>query len=126
MSTKDVTKLESLANEIALAEARNESATSETRAWADRLRASYRAQTASRLRELVPLVDPERARPVRPEILAMARDALISRIDDIVRRMGGTVQVAHRKLTELSDHDLRQLLDMLVAQTETSSPSESP
>ena len=53
------------------------------------------------------------AQPIRPSLLALGRDALLAKLDELIGRLGSSVQYAHRNLEGLSDDDLRRLLDTL-------------
>lgn len=106
--------LDEVSHQAALAEADNGKSTSEDHKWSRALGASVEARLAELRRNLTPAEAPtERARPLRPSLLAMARDALLAAIERIVGAGGGDVQVAYRDLRGLSDDDLRRLLDTL-------------
>lgn len=89
-------------------------ATERDRAWTRDLTSSVKGRLAELRRGLLPADPPvEKAKPIRPSTLAMARDAVIAAITSVLQGMGGTVQVAHRNLTQLSDDDLRRLYDLI-------------
>jgi hypothetical protein len=93
--------------------------TDEDRVWADGMRARMKARFAARRRSLMPPNDePTVGGPIRPSILAMGRDALLATVHEIARRMGGQMQIANRKLTQLSDDDLRRLVETLSPEEE--------
>jgi hypothetical protein len=105
------------AAELDAADPRN--ITAEDREWADAMRTRMKARIAEYKRSLLPANDePTPDRPIRPRFVAMARDALLGTVHDIARRMGGQMAIANRKLTELSDDDLRRLLETLVPEQE--------
>jgi hypothetical protein len=93
--------------------------TDEDRVWADGMRARMKVRFAARRRSLMPPnEEPTLGGPIRPSILAMGRDALLATVHGIARRMGGQMQIANRKLTELSDDDLRRLVETLSPEEE--------
>jgi hypothetical protein len=53
------------------------------------------------------------AKPIRPSLLAMTRDALIAKLTELTRAHGNRIQYAHRNLKGLSDDDLRRMLALL-------------
>jgi hypothetical protein len=84
------------------------------RQWSRELTSTVKGRIAELRRGLLPAEAPtEKAKPIRPSTLAMARDAVIEAITRLLQGMGGTVQVAHRNLTQLSDDDLRRLYDLI-------------
>jgi hypothetical protein len=88
--------------------------TREDRDWSRALGSRLDARLAELRRNLTPPESPvEPAKPIRASTLAMARDAVIAAIERLTQSMGGTVQLAHRNLTQLSDDDLRRLYDLL-------------
>ena len=110
---KPVDALDALYEDLAQYAADHGKPTAKDREWAEGMRAKTLARLAEHRRNLVPDVKPTKARPIRPELLAMSRDALLARFDEISRRMGGAVQVAHRHLKDLTDDDLRRVLETL-------------
>lgn len=111
---KNLEILDAIYNDVALVDAEDGDATPEDRRWAGEVRNRVQARLAELRRNLLPAEAPPRpAKPIRAKYLAMARDALLSAVDEITQRMGGTVQVAHRNLSGLSDDDLRRLLETL-------------
>lgn len=110
---KPVDALDALYEDLAQYASEHGDATPRDREWAARMRARTMEKLAQHRRNLVPDVAPIKARPIRGELLAMTRDALLARFDEISRRMGGAVQVAHRHLKDLSDDDLRRVLETL-------------
>ena len=92
--------------------------------WADGVRSRLLARAAELRAQQAgadALVDDDfeltPARPIRAEYLAMDRDALIATFELLDRRIG-PVQVAHRKLHELSDNDLRRLIETITPEPE--------
>jgi hypothetical protein len=115
MSTdKSIDILDAIYRDAALVEAEEGKATAEDRRWAKEFRGRLQLRIAERRRALLPQTSaPKKARPVRPSILAMIRDALLARIAFLTERMGDPVQFAWRHRTDLSDDDLRQILEAL-------------
>ena len=106
--------LDEISHQAALAEAEHGKSTADDRRWSRELGVSIEARLAELRRNLTPAEAPtERAKPIRPSLLAMARDALIDAISRITQARGRAVQYAHRDLRGLSDDDLRRLLDTL-------------
>lgn len=110
---KPIDALEAIYEALALDAAEHDTDTPKDKAWAARMRARTMEQIAAHRRNLVPDVAPIKPRPIRPAILAMTRDALLARFEEISHRMGGAVQVAHRHLKDLTDDDLRRVLETL-------------
>ncbi len=110
---KPIDALDALYEALALQAEEHGSATPEDREWAARMRARTMDKLAAHRRALVPDVQPTKARPIRAEFLAMSRDALLARFEEISRRVVGGIQVAHRHLTDLTDDDLRRVLETL-------------
>lgn len=97
---------------LAMAEADIASTEDDTR-WAREQHAAMQARIAAMRRQhttLHPVI--ERAPPITPEVRAMTRAQLMARLAGLSR--GGAVQYAHRKLTRLTDDDLRQMLAVLL------------
>ena len=110
---KPVDALDALYEDLALYASEHGTATPKDKEWAARMRARTMEKVAAMRRNLVPDVEPIKARPIRASLLAMTRDALLARFDEISHRMGGAVQVAHRHLKDLRDDDLRRVLETL-------------
>lgn len=111
---KNLEILDAIYNDAALAEAESGAATAEDKKWAQGVRSNVQARLAEMRRSLTPAAAPARkAKPIRPSLLALGRDALVERLTQLTQRMGGAVQFAHRHLGGLSDDDLRRLIDTL-------------
>jgi hypothetical protein len=106
---KNLDVLEGIFHEAALVEAEDGEATPEDKRWATAVRTKLEQRVAAM--RATAMAKPKPSRPIRDSYLAMARDALIARIEELI--MGGRVQVAHRNLSKLSDDDLRRLLESL-------------
>ena len=103
--------LDEINHQAALYEAHHGKSTPEDRKWACAVGAQLEARVAELRRNLTPADAPiEKAPPLPKSLFALTRDALIARITEVTRAMGGTVQYAHRNLKGLSDDDLRRLL----------------
>lgn len=106
--------LDELSYQAALAEADHGSSAADDARWSRELDAKLQARLAELRRNLLPAAAPiQKAKPIRARWLALQRDALIAKLTEITQTMAGAVQYAHRDLQELSDNDLRQLLDLL-------------
>lgn len=67
-------------------------------------------QTWARVRAEAAAEAPGPHRVPRRSFATWARDQLLARLAELQRLLGGDLQVAHRKLVELSDDELRTLL----------------
>jgi hypothetical protein len=114
---KPVDALDALYERLAAADA-EEGTEKADPAWKADVKHRAALRLAELRRQLVPDVKPVKARPIRPALLAMTRDALLARIDEIASRMGGAMQLAHRHLVDLTDDDLRRVLETLEAPPE--------
>jgi hypothetical protein len=112
--------LEAMYEDAALAAADDPSQiTPQDRAAADALRRRMAEPIAARRRSFLPAhVEIKRARPIRPSYLAMGRDQLLAALQEIIKRLGPELQIAHRHLTELTDNDLRLTLETIDAEPE--------
>lgn len=80
----------------------------------ERVAAMLHTQIAALRRSRLPVAEPPRkAGPVRPSLLALTREMLLARLAAVTTALGGSVQYAHRNLDELTDDDLRRLVDMI-------------
>ena len=118
MNTTDKDKnleiLDAIYNDAALVEAEHGKSTPEDAQWARNVRSNVQARLAEMRRNLTPAAAaPKKAKPIRASLIAMGRDALVERLTQLTQKMGGAVQYAHRHLAELSDDDLRRLIDTL-------------
>lgn len=111
--------LDALADEAARYEVEEGKPTRESRAAASRYRALIDNTLAAMRRkdlEQVAHVRIER-REIRPDLLAMARDALVARVLEY-QKQGYAAGFAHRKLTGVSDDDLRTMIQDIEAAME--------
>ncbi len=106
--------LDAISHEAAMVEAEHSKSTLEDRRWSRQVGETVKARLAEMRRNLTPAEAPtEKAKAIRPSLLALGRDALIAKITELTRTMGGAVQYAHRDLRGLSDDDLRRLLGIM-------------
>lgn len=106
--------LDDLSYQAALAEADRGKPTPADERWARELGKRLDARVAELRRNLLPASAPiQQPKPIRAKWLALDRAAMIAKLTEITQGMSGAVQYAHRDLQGLSDHDLRQLLDLL-------------
>jgi hypothetical protein len=110
-TTKNFRIYEAIAHEVAEDASRRRELTPEQRVESH---AIYEAGLA-RLQVAARRQQPAR---VRPSILAMARDAIMQRIDALFA-IHPTVVLAYRDLTALSDDDLRSVLEDIERQVES-------
>lgn len=112
--------LDAIADEAARYELEEGTPTRESRAAAARYRGLIDNRLAAMRRaDLAKLgeVRIER-REIRPDLLGMARDALVTRVLEY-QRQGYAQGFAHRKLTGVSDDDLRTMIQDIEAALET-------
>lgn len=106
--------LDTISHHVAEAAIARRKTTDRDREWSRELTTSVKSRLAELRRGLLPAEAPtERAKPIRPSTLAMARDVVIEAVTRFMQGTGGTVQIAHRNLTRLSDDDLRRLYDLI-------------
>lgn len=111
---KNIEILDALYEEAAIDAAENGKSTPEDKKWAREMSKRVQARLAELRRNLVPgNAAAVKARPIRPSLLALGRDALIAKLNELTARLGPNVQYAHRNLEGLSDDDLRRLIDTL-------------
>src|SRR5580700_821572 len=89
--------LDTICHHVAVAAAENAQPTQEDLRWSRELGLQLEARLAELRRRLTPADEPvEKAKPIRPSTLAMARDELLAGIARITQAMGGAVRYAHR------------------------------
>ena len=108
-----VDAIDALSYQIALAEAKDGKSTPEDDRWSRDLGEQLKTRLAEMRRNLMPAATVEKAKPISPDLLELARYVLIAKITAITQAMGGALQYAHRDLSGLSDDDLRRLLDLI-------------
>jgi hypothetical protein len=106
--------LDAIIHDAALRDATEGTSSPADRKAEDGIHANVHARLAAMRRNLLPSATPPApAKPIRPSLLALGRDALLARLETLTRTMGGAVQYAHRDLERLSDDDLRRLVDLI-------------
>lgn len=106
--------LDAIYHELALFEAEHGTSTPQQRRIAQRVKARVEARLAEIRRNLLPAADPPmRLKPIRASLLALGRDALLAKLEELTRTRGAAVQYAHCNLQGLSDDDLRRLIELL-------------
>lgn len=116
----DLDVVDAIIHDAAMRDAEEGVSTPEQRKAEDAAHAAVHARLAEMRRNLLPSADPPvAARPIRPSLLALGRAALLARLENLTKSMGGAVQYAHRDLQGLTDDDLRRLLDMIEPPTST-------
>jgi len=106
--------LDEISHQAAIVEAERGAVRKDDEKWSRELGKQVDSRIAELRRNLLPADAPiEKATPIRPSILALGRDALLARIAELGKAMGGSLQYAYRDLRSLSDDDLRRLLDMM-------------
>jgi len=104
--------LQAILEHLAMAEDDTEPTEDDLR-WAREQHAQMQARIAAMRRQHTPSHPPiDRVPPPGPQILAMTRAELLARLESL--NQDGAVQYAHRKLTGLTDDDLRQMLAILL------------
>ncbi|MEO7732907.1 MAG: hypothetical protein ABIY55_18225 [Kofleriaceae bacterium] len=90
----------------------------EDQQWSQRMELGVKSRLAELRRRLTPTAVPvKRGVKIPSEIQALARPALVAKLE--LLRKGANVRYAHQDLTGLSDNDLRTMLAILLAPTET-------
>jgi hypothetical protein len=106
--------IDAILHDEALVDAETGSSTQRQRRIASQVRTSVQARLAELRRGLLPApTPPVKAGPLPSHLLALGRDALMARLDDMVRVHGTALQFAHRNLAGLSDDDLRRMIAIL-------------
>lgn len=117
----DLEIVDDVYHDAAMSEVGQRKRTPEQVRWASGVASSFQNRIAEMRRSRLPAtVTPVKAKPIRPSLLAMARDALLAKLTELMRAPGLQIQYAHRNLTGLTDDDLRRMLDLL----EPSDPTE--
>ena len=111
---KQLEILDAIYEDAALVDAEHGKSTPADQKWAREIRSNVHARLAEMRRNLMPAAAPaKKAKPISASLLAMGRAALERLLERLTEKMGGGVQYAHRHLGELSDDDLRRLIDTL-------------
>jgi hypothetical protein len=112
--TPDLDVVDVLLRDSAERAANAETSTPAERRADEAVVAALHARIADLRRARLPAaVPPRKAGPVRGDLLDLGRDALLARLEAVTQLFAGEVQYAHRDLDELTDDDLRRLVDMV-------------
>ena len=108
--TKNMNLLDRLADEAAGYELEFGTPTKESRAAAQRYGGAITDRLAEMRRaDLANIETPARKRPVSKSLLAMGRDALIARLNQLFE--SPQLAVVHQDLSHVTDDDLRTMID---------------
>ena len=111
---KNLEILDAIYLEAALDAAANGKSTPVDERWARETSKRVQARLAELRRNLVPATAMvTKAPPIRASLLAMGRDALLAKLNELTSKIGPSLQYAHRNLEGLSDDDMRRLVDAL-------------
>ena len=112
---QDIRTLDIITREVGLLELEDPQMTAEDRRWADGVVADMHARIAEfrkkRLPETVPPI--KKAEPISKRLREMPRAALEALYAKLHEALGPRMQVAFRNLSELSDNDLRRLVQKM-------------
>lgn len=109
---KNLDVLEALADAAVAVELDEGASTKESRAASERYHAFVGERLAEMRRaELARIGEPKiEKRPIRPSLMAMARDALIAELGRL-KQAHPNLRFAHRKLSAVTDEDLRTMIE---------------
>jgi hypothetical protein len=111
---KNIRTLDIVTTEAGLVAMDEPRSTPDDRRWAREVLANAQARLAEMRRNLLPKTVPiKKAEPIRPDLIAMSRDALVALFTRLTEQWGPQVQYAHRDLDVMSDNDLRRLIQMI-------------
>ncbi|HEY4241487.1 MAG TPA: hypothetical protein VGM88_16815 [Kofleriaceae bacterium] len=111
--TKESDALDAVLHEAALVETESGKATPGEAKIAKAAREHVMAQVAAARRALVPAAAaPVKAKPLKPGLLALTRDALLAKLEAALAG-GRALGYAHRDLAGLTDDDLRRLVQTI-------------
>lgn len=112
---KDLRILDIITREVGLLEMNDPRPSKEDAKWAESVVADTRARIAEyrkkRLPETVPPI--KKAEPISKRLLAMPRAALEALLAVLTQQTGPEVQLAFRNLEDLSDNDLRRIIQRM-------------
>lgn len=111
--------LDIITREVGMLELEDPKVTAEERRWADGVVSSMNARIAEYRRERLPKTAPpiKKAEPIGKRLLEMPRAALEALFASLVDKWGPQAQFAHRHLDELSDNDLRRMIQRIEKHT---------
>ena len=126
---KSIRAVEAIYHEVAMVAAEEGPSTRQTRAAASRL-ARFAQERVAEARRAAAARAPravEERRPIRPSLLAMTRDALLARFDQLRAAHPNALAFGalHHKLSDaISDDDLRSMIDDAEVAIEASGTSK--
>lgn len=111
--------LDVITREVGLLEMNDGHVTPEDRRWADGVVSTMNARIAEYRRNRLPKTVPpiKKAAPISERLLALPRAALEVLFASLVEPLGPQAQFAYRHLDELSDNDLRRLIQKIETHT---------
>ncbi len=111
--------LDIITREVGMLELEDPTVTKEDRRWAEGVVAGMNARIAEYRRNRLPKTAPpiKKAEPISKRLREMPRAALEALFASLVDKWGPEVQFAHRHLDELSDNDLRRLIQRIETHT---------
>ena len=111
--------LDIITREVGMMELEDPKVTPEERRWAEGVVSSMNARIAEYRRERLPKTAPpiKKAEPITKRLLEMPRAALEALFGSLVDKWGPQAQFAHRHLDELSDNDLRRMIQRIEKHT---------
>lgn len=111
--------LDIITREVGLLELDDPKLTAEDRRWAEGVAAGMNARIAEYRRDRLPKTAPpiKKAEPLSKRLLEMPRAALETLFASLADKWGPQAQFAHRHLDELSDNDLRRMIQRIEKHT---------
>jgi hypothetical protein len=118
--TNSARTLDIITREVGMLELEDPQVTPEERRWAEGVVSSMNARIAEYRRDRLPKTVPpiKKAEPISKRLLEMPRAALEALFSSLVDKWGPQVQLAHRHLDELSDNDLRRMIQRIENHTD--------
>jgi hypothetical protein len=116
---KDMRTLDIITREVGLLELEDGHVTPEDRRWAESVAASIQAQVGEYRRNRLPRTVPpiKKAEPISERLRKLPRAALEALFGSLVEQWGPQAQFAHRHLEDLSDNDLRRMIQTIEKHT---------
>jgi hypothetical protein len=111
----DLRVLDIITREVGLLEMKSGRVSAEDKQWASAVVADVHAKVGEYRRARLPKVAPpiKKAEPISKRLKEMPRVALEALYAQLHERLGPRVQVAFRNLSELSDNDLRRMIQKM-------------
>ena len=112
---RDLHTLDIITREVGLLELDAPEPTAEERRWAEIVAEGVRERAAEYRKNRLPKIIPpiKKAEPITKRLTAMPRAVLEPLFATLVQQLGPEVQFAHRNLEDLSDNDLRRMIQKL-------------